>query len=218
MPGNYSHITRANGTILTASIYNTDHQNHIDNQTPAGTDDYSANLAEMRAQTDPGEVGSESAAASLAGELERIRFAIAEAKGTTYWYETPAAAVGDVVGINFVIDGLGSEISTGIQGYIEIPFDCTINRATLLADQSGSIVVDLFKSTYSAFDPTTHPASGDKITASAPPTIATAKKAQDTTLTGWTTTLSAGDILAVNVNSVTTITRCTISLKVTKTI
>lgn len=119
--------------------------------------------------------------------------------------------------IEFVIDGGGSTITTGMKGYLEVPYACTINRATLLADQSGSIVVDVFKCTYAQFDAgSTHPVSGDKITASAPPTISSATKAQDSTLTGWTTSISAGDILAFNVNSVTTLTRVTLSLKVTK--
>ncbi len=88
MAGLYSHTTRATGTTLTAAIYNGDHQNHIDNHVPAQMDDYSATVGQMQTQTDPGEQGSESQAASLAAELERLRFAIAEAKGTTYWYET----------------------------------------------------------------------------------------------------------------------------------
>lgn len=119
--------------------------------------------------------------------------------------------------ISFLIDGGGSAIATGMKGYIEVPFACTIQRATLLADQSGSIVVDIFKCTYSQFDAgSTHPVSGDKITASAPPTISSATKAQDSTLTGWTKTINAGDILAFNVNSITTVTRVTLSLKVSK--
>lgn len=84
----YSHTTRADGLILTAAIYNADHQNHIDNGVPAQFDDYSTNAAQMRTQTDPGESGSESLPTTLGGELERLRFAIAEIKGTTYWYET----------------------------------------------------------------------------------------------------------------------------------
>lgn len=124
---------------------------------------------------------------------------------------------GSVVDIEFIIDGGGSAITTGMKGYVEVPFAGTITAARLLGDQSGSIVVDIFKCTYSAFDPTTHPASGDKITASAPPTISSAKKSQDTTLTGWTTAVAAGDILAFNVNSVTSLTRVTASLTVSKT-
>lgn len=84
----YSHTTRADGLILTAAIYNADHQNHIDNGVPSQLDDYSGTTAEMRTQTDPGEFGSESQATSLAGEIERLRFALAEHKGTTYWYQT----------------------------------------------------------------------------------------------------------------------------------
>lgn len=127
-----------------------------------------------------------------------------------------AAGVGQAGSIEFVIDGGGSAISTGTKGYVEVPFACTITAARLLADVSGSIVVDVWKCTYSAFDPTTHPASGDKITASAPPTISSAKKSQDSTLTGWTTSLAAGDILGFNVNSASTITRVTLSLSVTR--
>lgn len=116
------------------------------------------------------------------------------------------------------MDGGGQVLTTGIKGYLEVPFACTINRATLLGDiASGSAVVDIFKSTYANFDVTTHPQSADKITASAPPTISATMKAQDSTLTGWTVSVAAGDILAFNINSITSFTRITISLKVTRT-
>lgn len=114
--------------------------------------------------------------------------------------------------INYVIDGGGSTITTGVKGDIVIPFNCQIIEATLLADQSGSIVVDVWKDSYTNFPPVT----GDKITSSAPPTITTATKSTDTTLTGWTKGLSVGDVLRFNVNSVTTITRVTLILTVKK--
>lgn len=90
MPGLYSITTRASGTVLTASIYNSDHQNHVDNQTPQATDDYSVSVVQMRTMTDPGEVGTESLPTALSGELERLRWMIAEITGKTNWYETPA--------------------------------------------------------------------------------------------------------------------------------
>lgn len=138
---------------------------------------------------------------------------------------TAAAGSATVIGtgtglvdaLEFVIDGGGSALTTGMKGYLEVPYACTISQATLLADQSGSVVVDIFRSTYSAFAPPTHPVSGDKLTASAPPTISSATKSQDATLTGWTTSLAAGDVLGFNVNSATTVTRVTCSLKVTRT-
>lgn len=118
-----------------------------------------------------------------------------------------------VATLTFVIDGGGATITTGLKGFLEVPFACAITRATALADQSGSIVVDVWKDTYANFPP----ADADSITASAPITISSAVKSQDATLTGWTTAISAGDVLAFNVDSVTSIQRLTISLRATKT-
>jgi hypothetical protein len=115
--------------------------------------------------------------------------------------------------IEFVIDGFGATISPGQKGHLEVPFNCTIKRATLLADQVGSIAIGIWKTSFAGFPPT----SGSSIVAAAPPTIAGAQSAQDSTLAGWLTNLSAGDILAYNVNSATTITRLTISLLVQRT-
>lgn len=124
-----------------------------------------------------------------------------------------ASNTGAVVDIAFIIDGGGSAITTGIKGDLEIPFGCTITRATLLADQSGSIVIDIWMDTYANYPPT----GADSITASAKPTISTALKSQDSTLTGWTTAIPAGNTLRFNVDSAATITRCTLSLRATKT-
>lgn len=107
----------------------------------------------------------------------------------------------------------GSVITTGVKAYLEIPFDCTITRVTMLADQSGSIVVDIWKDTYANYPPTVL----DTITAAAKPTISAAIKSQDSTLTGWTLTLARGDILAFKVDSATTVTNVTMSLSVRRT-
>ena len=77
---------------------------------------------------------------------------------------------------------------------------------------SGDIVVNIWKSTYADFPPVV----GGKITADAPPTLDGAQKSQDATLTGWTKTINAGDILAFNVDSAATVTRVTLALKVKK--
>jgi hypothetical protein len=118
-----------------------------------------------------------------------------------------------IAAIEVIIDGAGSEITDGVKCDVRIPFACTINSATLLADQSGSIVIDIWKDTFANFPPT----GADTITASAKPTLSTDDESEDTTLTGWTTSVTAGDILRINVDSCTTITRCTLILKVTKT-
>lgn len=112
--------------------------------------------------------------------------------------------------LGMLIDGGGSTITTGVKGYLEIPFACTIQAVTLLADVSGSIVIDIWKDTYASYPPVV----GDSITAAAKPTISAAVKSQDTTLTGWTTSITAGDILGFNVDSATTVTRVTLVLKI----
>lgn len=112
--------------------------------------------------------------------------------------------------ITAIIDGGGSAITTGIKGDLEIPFGCTIQRVTMLADQTGSIVVDVWKDTYANYSPV----DADSITASAPATISSSTKSQDSTLTGWTTSITSGDILRFNVDSCTSITRVCISMQV----
>jgi hypothetical protein len=110
--------------------------------------------------------------------------------------------------------GGGGVITTGSKGYMLIPCAGTITKVTLLADQSGTIAIDLKKSTYSGF-PTT-----SSITASAKPTLSSAQKYQDSTLTGWTTSVSAGDVIEFVVDSGTTpasVTQVTVIVEMTRT-
>lgn len=127
---------------------------------------------------------------------------------------TGATGPAQVANAEFVIGNGADVITTGIKGYLRLDFAGTIQANTILLDTSGSIVIDIYKCTYAAFDPPTHPASGDKITASAPPTVSGAKKSTDTTLTGWTTAFSAGDIFAFDVTSVASAKKATIALKI----
>lgn len=134
----------------------------------------------------------------------------------TVWVD-PATVVTIIDVIEFVIDGGGSVITTGMKGYLSIPYACTITKATLLGDQSGSIVVNVWKCSYGDFDAgSTHPVSGDAITASTPPTISSGVKSQNAGLSGWTTAIVAQDVLAFNVDSITTMQRVTIALETTR--
>lgn len=148
------------------------------------------------------------------GTLVPINFAVAP-EVDVFPSATPLEVGSSLTTINFIIDGGASVITTGMKGYLSCDFAGIISQAELLADVSGSIVVNIWKCTYAQFDAgSTHPVVGDKITASAPPTITTATKSQDATLTGWTTAFNAGDIFGFNVDSVATIKRCTVALKV----
>ena len=89
----YSPNLRVTGEQITAAKYMADHQVHADSQTPQLTEDYSSSVAQMQSTTDPGEVGTESQATTLAEELERLRFAIADIKGTAQWYPTPTVTL-----------------------------------------------------------------------------------------------------------------------------
>lgn len=122
-----------------------------------------------------------------------------------------------VAGLEFEIgDGL-NVIPTGHAMYFEVPFNFVVTEWTILGNQSGSVVFDLRKCTYAQFDAgSTHPVSGDSVVASLPPLISGATKNQSTTLTGWTTSWSAGDIVEIYVNSAATLTQATLSIRGTR--
>lgn len=110
--------------------------------------------------------------------------------------------------VGITVDGAGSAPSTGVKGYASIPVTGTIVRNRVLADVSGSVVFDVWNDTYANFPPTV----ADTITASAKPTLSSAQNSEDTTLTGWTTAVTEGDVLGFNIDSVSTLTRVTLEL------
>jgi len=123
----------------------------------------------------------------------------------------PTGTTAPVIGIT--IDGGGQVIETGLKGYIRIPFAATITKWTLLADQSGSIKIDIWKDSYANYPPT----DVDTITAANEPELSSAIKAEDATLSGWTTSISAGDVLGFYVDSASIVERVILELEVTKT-
>lgn len=131
---------------------------------------------------------------------------VKENTGSTGW--TALGKVGQRIGlIPYTIDGGGLAITTGIKGQINVPFACTITGWVMTADQTGSAVVDVLHSTYGAFPTTTSIAGTDK------PTISSAQKNENLTISAWTTTtLSAGDQIQFNVNSSSTVTRLNVNL------
>ena len=126
--------------------------------------------------------------------------------------------------IVFVIDGVGAEITTGVKGFIEIPFGGSIEAARAFADVSGDLTVNIYKQTYDDYPFVDPDDLSDEITDSTGANdirINGAYKFEDTTLTGWVRTFNPGDIFVfVVTDSGTTgldpsnITKCTISLTV----
>lgn len=112
--------------------------------------------------------------------------------------------------ITVTIDGGGSELTTGLKLLLpKIPFAGTIVGYSLAADQTGSIVLDIWKSNGAV------PTNSNTITASAKPTLSSAQIGDSTTLTGWTTSISVGDVFGFEIESITTITRIVLVLEVT---
>jgi hypothetical protein len=134
-----------------------------------------------------------------------------DASGVKGWKADPSAGSGftkDTIGVT--VDGGGSVVTTGSKGYKVIQEACTITGWTILGKESGSVVVDIKKCTYAGF-PTT-----STITGTEKPTLSSAQKNQDLTLTTWTTSLLEGDILEFIVDSASTCTRFNLFINITK--
>jgi hypothetical protein len=109
------------------------------------------------------------------------------------------------------IGGSGSVPTTGFKVRIQVPYSGTITGWTILGDVSGSAQVTVKKSSYSGFPSTT------SIVASAPIVLSSAQKATSSSLTGWTTMFTAGDIFEFWLDSVTTCTYLAIDLQTRRT-
>lgn len=98
MSANFSRVKNWNAETLTNEDLNAEIDNILNNFGPAGMGDYSSNATEMQTTEDPGEVGSESLATSLAEELARIRFVLQEIKGSdaTQWYTSVGTNISEL--------------------------------------------------------------------------------------------------------------------------
>jgi len=116
--------------------------------------------------------------------------------------------------ITFTMNGGGSVLTTGTKGWVVTPFAGTITGWTLLVNPSGTMQIDIWKDILANFMPT----DSDSITASAPVYISSAYTAHDETLSGWTTSFSAGDVFAFNIDSCSTIQHAVLVLTVTQNV
>ena len=127
------------------------------------------------------------------------------------WVASPPGAGGDTVG-QFIVGydgGLSNLVATKDQDVIA-PFTGTITGWTILADATGSAVVDVATDTYAGYPTFT------SITAGLPPSLSGADKAASTTLTGWTTAVTAGDLLRFTLTSVSGLRRVLLVLDYTR--
>jgi hypothetical protein len=138
----------------------------------------------------------------------------------TAWAGTAAAAAAQSssgtnshmkAGFSFVIDGAGAVITSGFKGNVEVPFGMWINQWTLVADQAGSLVVDVTKSNaYAGFPVVASITDADR------PTLNNAQKNQNTNPSAWVRQLNEGDIVGFTVVGAGTVQNATIALSGTR--
>lgn len=136
---------------------------------------------------------------------------MAYSDGTDWRWEETGAKIAETPSGAIVIGGISGSVGPK-KLYFRVPYACTITSWELVGDVSGSIVIDIWKSSYAAYPPVV----GGSITGSAKPSLSTAQKAQSSTLTGWTTALNQGDYIEINVDSVTSIGTATLTLNVAR--
>lgn len=122
-----------------------------------------------------------------------------------------SAARSGIIGAAF--DGSGSVIDAGAEATVRVHFSGTITKVTVLGDQPGSVVLDVQKDSYANYPPS----GADSICGSSKPTISGGIKTEDTALTGWNKTVSAGDVFRFAIVSASGITKCAVQLEVNKT-
>ena len=93
--------------------------------------------------------------------------------------------------------GTNGTIQAGSQANLLITEDFLIEGWYMLADQSGSAVVDVWSDTFDNYPAT----NADTITGGAEPALSGAIKSQGSGLSAWTRRLEAFSVLVFNVDS-----------------
>tara|TARA_R110000868_G_scaffold13848_5_gene64392 strand:+ start:1083 stop:4121 length:3039 start_codon:yes stop_codon:yes gene_type:complete len=132
---------------------------------------------------------------------------------------TTAYVQGEIAGLSggpstgsfgVTVDGGGTVLTAGSKGFVIVPFACTITGWSIVADQAGSVAFGVEKAADGVI-PTV------SIIASAAPTLTSSQITRSSTLTGWTTSVVANDVIEFLVSGTpATITRATLQIHYTK--
>jgi hypothetical protein len=110
--------------------------------------------------------------------------------------------------VNFTYDGSPFVLPTGYVGYISLPAPMKFNNWTILTDQSTTIDIKLYKTTYAGYSPTNTTAFGQTGIG----IYTSGWKATGTTNVWSGTTGIQGDTLLINIASVGSANRMTLAL------
>lgn len=83
----------SSGEVLYAADLNNEFNNLLNGFTPSLIEGASANVTAMQAVADPGNVGTESLASNLLGEVQRLRFQLKAFSGEAQWYVPPVTTI-----------------------------------------------------------------------------------------------------------------------------
>ena len=127
---------------------------------------------------------------------------------TTYENLPTGTTIGS---FGITIDGGGSVITTGIKGYSVLPYNAIITGWDIVGDVTGSCVIDVWKSSSG-----TIPTISNTITGTEKPMLTAQQINSNNNLTSWVNNISLGDVIAFNVESITTLTKVSLIIKVIK--
>jgi len=141
MPGAYFVPTRLPGTQITELIYNADHQNHVDGRDAEFTGAYGISASQYQLTEDPDISAAGSVAPSLAGDITRVRFVLAniisELSGgaASNWYDTMSSP-----GLPFI----GARVQRGTSVSIPNAFSTIISFSGAVSDFNSTVPAAVF--------------------------------------------------------------------------
>jgi hypothetical protein len=110
--------------------------------------------------------------------------------------------------IVFLIDNGSVDMPPGSKGYVSLDVSGTIESWTILSEDTGSVAIDIKKTSYDDF-----PNNFTSIVGGDFPILIDQSKNKNDILTNWDKTLNVGDILDFDVLSCSGISKCTLTLK-----
>lgn len=137
-------------------------------------------------------------AISASGAISKAQPAFTNLSGSATAAQLPSNVKIRSFGTSFGDTG-GSALTSGSIFYRTVPYACTIAAWNMTVD-AGTATIDIWKIATGTAIPTVT----NTITASALPAISTGTAIHSTTLTAWTTSVSANDIFAFQLKTVAT--------------
>lgn len=147
---------------------------------------------------------------TIAGSVYKATFLTALNSGAGGFVVDSVGVNNAWVDFDFIVDGGGNPITTGVKGFLRVPWAAVIFNWQLMADQAGSAVVDILRGTNFTVPTTSIVGTGNK-------PFLTAQQLDGQAVSGWTSTaLASNDWLGFQIVSSSTITRLTITLQMSK--